>query len=328
MHKVIIAGCGGICHAWIKPALERRDCEIAALVDPVESNALAIIEKYSLGSRVYATLASALDMEDAGLVFDVTPPRMHRSVVTEALGAGRHVFGEKPMSDSPEDAEIMVRCAEKSGREYFVMQNYRYNAHITAFRDFIVSGQLGDIWRISARFSKCMHFGGFRDEMESPLIADMAIHTFDAARYITGMAAQSVLCREFNPPWSWYKGDACAVCDFEMTGGVTFSYNGSWCAKGLETPWNSEWRADCEHGCVYWDGAGVLRYQTEKGETTDIPVKPMLNESHAACINEMFDALSSGARPQTDCRDNIKSVRMVFKALESSRAKHRVIFQN
>jgi len=320
MHKVIIAGCGGVCHAWIRAALNRRDCEIAALVDPFESNALAVKEKYGLLCRVYPALAPALDKEDAMLVFDTTPPRMHHGVVTEALAAGRHVFGEKPMSDLPEDAENMVSCADKSGKEYFVMQNYRYNAQIAAFRDFIASGLLGDIWRCSARFSKCVHFGGFRDEMASPLITDMAIHTFDAARFITGTAARSVLCREFNPPWSWYKGDACAVCDFEMAGGMTFIYNGSWCAKGLETPWNSEWRVDCGKGCAYWDGADVLQYQDEKGGVNDIPVVPMQNEGHAACINEMFDALNSGARPQTDCRDNIKSVRMVFKALESSRA--------
>jgi len=324
MHKIIVAGCGGICHAWIVPALARQDCEIAALVDPFEGNALAVKEKYSLQSRVYPTLASALDNEDADLVFDMTPPRMHHSVVTEALASGRHVFGEKPMSDFLEEAEEMVSCAEKHGKEYFVMQNYRYNAQIIAFRDFLASGQLGDIWRCSARFSKCMHFGGFRDEMESPLITDMAIHTFDAARFITGTSARSVYCREFNPPWSWYKGDACAVCDFEMTGGVTFSYNGSWCAKGLETSWNSEWRVDCEQGCVYWDGADVLQYQTDKSESTSILVAPIHHTGHAACINEMFDALNNGTRPQTDCRDNIKSVRMVYKALESSRANGRV----
>ena len=41
--------------------------------------------------------------------------------------------------------------------------------------------------------------------MESPLILDMAIHTFDQARFITGADPVSVYCHEFNPPGSWYK---------------------------------------------------------------------------------------------------------------------------
>ena len=53
--------------------------------------------------------------------------------------------------------------------------------------------------------------GGFREEMDSPLLVDMAIHTFDAARYVTGGDPVSVLCTEFNPPWSWYRGAASAV---------------------------------------------------------------------------------------------------------------------
>ena len=41
--------------------------------------------------------------------------------------------------------------------------------------------------------------------MESPLLLDMAIHTFDQARFITGADALSVYCHEFNPAGSWYR---------------------------------------------------------------------------------------------------------------------------
>lgn len=104
-----------------------------------------------------------------------------------------------------------------------------------AIRDFLRAGLLGGIGQLSANFQLNPHFGGFRDEMESPLIADMAIHTFDAARFIMGKNPVSVYCKEFNPAWSWYKGDANAVCIFEMSDGSVFDYRGSWCANGLCT---------------------------------------------------------------------------------------------
>jgi hypothetical protein len=47
---------------------------------------------------------------------------------------------------------------------------------------------------------------------------------------------------------------------------------------------------------------------------------------HAACIDEMFTSLAKGVRPQTDCRDNLGSIRMVYRAIDSSKQKMRVTF--
>jgi predicted dehydrogenase len=220
------------------------------------------------------------------------------------------------------------------------MQNRRYLPEIYALRNFLQSRQLGNIGQISANFQLDPHFGGFREEMDSPLIADMAIHTFDAARFIVGKNAISVYCHEFNPSWSWYRGNASAICVFEMDDGSVFDYRGSWCANGLNTSWESEWRIACENGAVFWDGVNKLYYDLTAGEKTktgissgneitasikEITPVSMELRGHNACIKEMFDALGSGTRPQTDCRDNIKSIRMVYKAIESSSLKKAVL---
>ena len=327
MHKLIIAGCGGISRIWFKEAVERENCEIVALVDINTEAAEAKKEEYSLANvNIYSSIEAALESENANLVFDITIPEAHYDTVTKSLDAGCNVFGEKPMSDLIEDAEKMVKHVEKSGMEYFVMQNYRYNPQQIALKKFLESQKLGKVGQISATFRKNPHFGGFRDEMDSPLLADMSIHTFDSARYIISKNPISVFCHEFNPSWSWYKGNANAVCIFEMEDGVIFDYNGSWCANGYNTPWNSEWSVACTDGSVYWDGAEKLYYVPTEGEPVDIHVDPMDKESHAACIREMFDCLEKGKRPPTDCRDNIHSMRMVHKAIESAKHKKLIKF--
>jgi len=336
MYKVIVAGCGMVSDLWIKSAKSRSDCEIVALVNRSPDKAKAKKDEYSLNSNIYSSIEDALEKEDANVVFDLTPPEAHFSTVTASLKAGYHVFGEKPMSDSLELAEKMVRCADETGNEYFVMQNRRYLPRLYGMKNFLLSQQIGNIGQVSANFQLDPHFGGFREEMDSPLIADMAIHTFDTARFITGKNAVSVFCHEFNPSWSWYRGDASALCIFEMEDGSVFDYRGSWCANGLNTSWESEWRVACAGGAVFWDGADKLYYDlTAQGEAKtgvsegneitsdfkDIEFESMEFEGHYACINEMFDALNNGTRPQTDCRDNINSIRMVYKAIESSRTK-------
>jgi len=332
MYKVIIAGCGGMSNAWINPSLRRTDCGIAALVDPLIDRAEARKIEHSLSCNTYASLAEACAGEDADIVYDVTPPEYHYSTVTTALKAGCHVFGEKPMSDNIENARKMIECANESKKEYFIMQNYRYNPGIIALKNFLKSGRLGAIGQISANFQLNPHFGGFRDEMDNPLILDMSIHTFDAARYLLGADAKTVFCHEFNPYWSWYRGDAAAVCIFEMGGGAVFDYRGCWCASGKLTPWNSEWRIACEGGVVCWDGGDKIIWDSgEKdadGSTVEhiVPTVHMDRVSHDACIADFYGALDKGARPQTDCRDNINSISMVYKAIESARTKSIVKF--
>jgi len=325
MYRIVVAGCGGISPSWFGPLGKRDDCVIVGLADIVEANALEKKEKFGLDAAVYPSLSAALAKEKPDIVIDLTPPHVHYQIVTEALKAGCNVFGEKPMSDTLENAEKMVECAEGSGKEYFVMQNYRYNQYIQAFRDFIASGRPGKPGHISANFQRGPHFGGFRDEMDSPLIADMAIHTFDAARFIVGSRPKAVYSHEFSTSWSWYKGDANAVCIFEMEDGLVFDYRGSWCVRGLMTSWNSEWRVACENGSIFWDGGPKLIYQPEEGEVEDIPLKVAEMSGHEACIDEMFTSLKAGKRARTDCRDNINSIRMVYKAIESSGRKARLM---
>jgi len=325
MYKIILAGCGSMCRAWLEVIKKRGDCIFVGFADPIAANAEKVRDEYGLTASIYGDIDSALEAETANLVIDVTVPEAHAGVVTAALSAGCDVFGEKPMSDTLEDAERMVNVADGTGKNYFVMQNRRYTAGIAALKRFLSSGELGKIGQVSADFRLSPRFGGFRDEMDSPLLADMAIHTFDAARFITGRNAVSVYCREFNPEWSWYKGSASAVALFDMEDGIVFDYRGSWCANGLNTSWESEWRVACERGAVFWDGSSKLHYGlADGGGVTDIPIPQMEGEGHAACIADMFDALESGTRTQTDCRDNINSIRMVHKAIESAKNRQNI----
>ena len=135
------------------------------------------------------------------------------------------------------------------------MQNRRFNKQIRAFRDVVQSGEIGEQGLISADFFLGPHFGGFREEMASPLILDMAIHTFDQARFISNANPISVYCHEFNQKGSWYEGNATAICIFEMDNGAVFNYRGSWSAEGAPTSWESSWRVTGSKGTAIWDGS-------------------------------------------------------------------------
>jgi len=319
---------------WVEYALEREDTEIVALVDIYPESAKAMAQRYSLSCAIYTDLAQAIAESGANLVFDVTVPATHHRIARTALEAGCHVFGEKPMAAAMEEARDLIRAAEGAGRSHAVMQNRRYNEGIRALRGLIGSGTIGRVGYVGADFFLGPHFGGFRDAMDSPLILDMAIHTFDQARFITGADPVSVYCHEFNPPGSWYAGNASAVCLFEMSDGSVFCYRGSWCAEGAPTSWESTWRITGERGTAMWDGehapyAEVADADQEgkflrECKRVEASLDWKGRAGHAGCLDEMFSSLAEGRPAETSGSDNIHSMAMVLGAIESAKTGRKV----
>lgn len=333
--KVALVGCGGMANTWVEYVLQREDTEMVALVDIKEESAKVMAERHGISCPYFSDVQEAIRVAGANLVFDVTIPEVHKQITTAALQAGCNVLGEKPMAASMEEAQEMVKIAAQSGKMYAVMQNRRYLKKIRALRDMLAVGTIGQTGFVTADFFIGAHFGGFRDVMDSPLILDMAIHTFDQARFITGADPVSVYCHEFNPPGSWYKGNVAASCIFEMSDGTVFSYNGSWCAEGAPTSWEAAWRITGTKGTAIWDGhnapyAEIVAdlSQTGKFIRDYTRIDPQLTwegkEGHWGCFDEMFSALLEGRAAETVCTDNIKSMAMVFGALESAKTGKKV----
>lgn len=337
LFRIAVAGCGGMANTWVSYAQERDDARIVALVDIAEENAKNMAERYHLNCGIYRDIGEAIKDSGANLVFNVTVPEAHYHITTTALKMGCHVLSEKPMASSLEEAEEMVAIAQEAGKMFAVMQNRRYLKNIRAFHDLIKKGTIGAPGFVCADFFLGPHFGGFREVMDSPLILDMAIHTFDQARFITGADPVSVYCHEFNPPGSWYKGNAAAACIFELSDGSVFSYRGSWCAEGAPTSWESSWRITGSRGTAIWDGIaapyGEIVADSDsqefirKTERVEATLSWSGREGHWGCLDEMFSALLENRKAETDCTDNIKSVAMVFGALQSAKRGQKIALQ-
>jgi predicted dehydrogenase len=330
--RAVLVGCGGISRAWLNALTGIPNLELVGLVDLKEEAARSRADEYDLHDALVSTdLATALDEAQPDVVFDCTVPEAHVHVTLEALERGCHVLGEKPMAGTLDNARKMVAAAQQAGRTYAVMQNYRYNSGIRRLKHFLESGGIGPITTVHSDFCIGAHFGGFRDRMEHVLLLDTAIHTFDAARLITGADPVSVYCQEWNPSGSWYDHGASAVAIFKMTDGIVYTYRGSWCAEGLNTTWGSEWRIIGEKGSVKWDGDDNFQAQVvaetggffSKWQDIDIPPRDDTSKAggHTGLIKEFVHCITTGATPETICTDNIKSLAMVFGAVESAELK-------
>jgi predicted dehydrogenase len=116
-----------------------------------------------------------------------------------------------------------------------------------------------------------------------------------------------------------------------MTGGLRYTYRGSWCAEGRRTSWEAEWRAVGPNGTATWDGhnppvaevvvrpGGFLAdVEPRTAPIDDIPA------GIAGSLRDFLRALKTGEPPMGECHDNIKSLAMVFAAIESASSGRRV----
>jgi predicted dehydrogenase len=330
--KALLIGAGSMGQAWAKNLRDCPDVQIVGWMDIRASAAAEAIDKLQLTAiKPFDDLGKALAEAGADFVVDVTIPEAHRDVTIAALSAGLPVLGEKPMAHSMTAAREMIAASERTGKLYMISQSRRYDGRVLAFRDGIRE-HVGDLGILTSDFYLGPHFGGFREKMPSPLLLDMAIHTFDNARQISGRDPVAVYCREFNPAWSWFEGATSATAVFEMTGGLQYTYNGSWVAQGLNTSWHCSWRAFGPKGAARWDGDNDPIAARVTGNTGFIPPTdeihlksdPNVPAAIAGSLREFLDALRTGRTPQGECHDNIKSLAMVFGAIESARTGKRV----
>ena len=332
--RVVLVGCGGISGAWLRPATTMPDIQFVGLVDINKKATDAKAQEYKLDTAAQGTdLKEMLKQTKPDAVFDCTLPEIHHSVTMTALKHGCHVLGEKPLADTMAHAREMVAAAEQAKKTYAVIQNRRYDPRIRSLRRFLDSGRIGQVTTVNADFYIGAHFGGFRDQMQHVLLLDMAIHSFDQARLISGADPVAVYCHEWNPFGSWYAHGASAIAIFEMSNGLRLIYRGSWCAEGMNTTWECDWRAIGTNGSVKWDGADKLDAEVvvktggffSEKEKLSIPVEPDGKETgHAGLIREFIDCVKHGGTPETIASDNIKSLAMVFGAIESAETGKRV----
>lgn len=318
---------------WLT-ALNNLDMtELVGLVDVDRGKAAARAEEFAPSAAIYTDLNRALRELQPEIAFDCSSPQAHSEIDLACLNADCDVLCEKPLALSVTEARDVVRTAARRGRSHAVMQNRRFTAGLQRLRGLLASGAIGTSHSLAADFYLGIHFDGFRAEMEHVLLMDMAVHTFDAARYLLsaeGRPAQprQVTCLDWNPPGSWFRHGAAASAVFSFDDGRVFSYRGDWTAQGMHTSWEAEWRVLATEGAAFWDGAEQFRvergvspqqgriHETEELDTPPVPAPE--HTLHQGCIHEFLSAREEGREAMTASRDNIYSLAMALSAVESA----------
>ena len=140
--RVVLIGLGGIADAHLRKLRWIDDVEVAGVCDLSPALASAVAERFGVAHAGADAERMLADLEPDA-VHVLTPPSAHRRLVELALGAGAHVFVEKPIAVSREDYAAMRAAAVAAGRLMVEDFNYRFQRVTLRALDLLDAGAVG-----------------------------------------------------------------------------------------------------------------------------------------------------------------------------------------
>jgi len=167
MLKAGVLGAGHLGKIHLKLLNQSQEYELIGFYDANKENAEKIAEEF--GYKMYDDLDELIAEVD--MVDVVTPTLAHFDVAKKVISAGKHLFIEKPITNTYEEAEELIHLAEKFGVKGQVGHVERFNPAFQAVANRIEKPMFIEAHRL-AEFNP--------RGTDVPVVLDLMIHDIDA----------------------------------------------------------------------------------------------------------------------------------------------------
>ena len=166
MLKIAVFGTGHLGKYHLNNWLEIPDVQLVGFFDPDGNNAKAVEEKYQI--KRFTDSDALMDACDA---VDIVAPTIHHYHLCDAaLRKGKHVFVEKPLANSMDEARMLVKLAKESNLTFQVGHVERFNPAFLAVKDYQLQPMFIEVHRL-AQFNP--------RGTDVSVILDLMIHDID-----------------------------------------------------------------------------------------------------------------------------------------------------
>ncbi len=237
-------------------------------------------------ARWTTDLDAAIADEHDTLFFDAASTQLRKDFLLKAIAAGKHIYTEKPIAETLQDAMELVRAAKKKGIRSGVVHDKLSLPGLMKLRMLRDSGFFGRILSVRGEFGYWVFEGdwqpaqrpswNYRKVDGGGIILDMLCHW----RYVldhTIAPVKAVSCYGANHvPARWDENgdqydadtDDAAYATFELEGGIVAQINSSWCTRVRRDDLVT-FHVDGTHGSAV---AGLTRCVSQARVSTPRPV--------------------------------------------------------
>jgi UDP-N-acetylglucosamine 3-dehydrogenase len=180
---VIGVGAMGKNHARLYSELP--GVELIGVADVNETLATSIAQSY--GCKPFADYNDLLN-ENLDVLSIVVPTTLHKKVALDAIQKGINVLVEKPIADTVENADEIIKVARQNKVKLMVGHVERFNPAIIKLKELIDSGLLGKVVSISAK-----RVGPYNPRIRDVgIVLDLGTHDIDIMSYLCGEKIKEV----------------------------------------------------------------------------------------------------------------------------------------
>ena len=192
---------------------------------------------------------AALANPDDTIFFDAATTQLRAGILKQAMDAGKHIYCEKPIAETLDDALDLARYAKRKGVKNGVVHDKLYLPGLIKLRALRDQGFFGRILSVRCEFGYWV-FEGDRREAQRPswnyrkedgggVILDMLCHwryvldhTIAPVRTVNCLA-KTHIDKRWDEQGREYTADAddAAYATFELDGGIVAQVNSSWCTR-------------------------------------------------------------------------------------------------
>ena len=218
------------------------------LVGRNESKLQQLAEAHGV-ARWSTDLAACLANPDDTIYFDAQTTQRRVADVSTAIRAGKHVYCEKPVSETVGEALELARLATEFGVKHGVVQDKLFLPGIMKLKRLIASGFFGRILSVRGEFGYWVFEGdlqpaqrpswNYRREDGGGMTVDMLCHWRYVLDHVFG-PVKRVSCLEVThipqrwdengKPYQCTADDAAYAC-LEIEGGIVAQFNSSWAVR-------------------------------------------------------------------------------------------------
>ncbi len=263
---------------------------------------------------------------DIDAVVVATPIRTHHAFAKAALLAGKHVMVEKPLAASTAEAEELVGLAEASGLTLMVGHTFEYHPAVSALREIVESGEIGEVYYVDAAR---LNLGLFQTDIN--VLWDLAPHDISILLHVLRSEPIAVSARGSASVTPGVHD--VAYLELRFPDNVLAHVHLSWldpCKVRRVTIVGSKKMVvynDVSEGekIRIYDKGIQRHYETDKFSEfpltyryggLSIPYIPTEEPLRRQC-QHFLDSVRNGTRPQSDGRVGLKVVRILEEANKS-----------
>ena len=312
-----VVGTGGWARGFWSQGRHAPEVKVVACWDVTEPQARRFSEQ--LCCEVAPSLEALLGHPEVEAVACFTPNNAHRQPAEAAAAAGKHVFTEKPIANTVEDAAAMILACREADVVLMVGHSARYGGAMRAMRQLLDREVLGQLAMAEANTS---HSGGrrlspeqwrwHRDEAPGGPLMQLSVHTFDTLHYLFGPTRQVMARSSSHLVPSEIEDVFLTVLELEsgLLGYVGTNY---------VSPPANYLRVYGTDGTAHAEGGKLLHTRaTDDWQTaTDEVAAPEVNVP-AAEMAEFARAIRTGTEPETGGREGLLALGVARAALISA----------